>query len=906
MRTGSLAALLLLGLLALAATAAATAVEELGGPLFAGQLTAGDRAETGPAGGPALRAVGGPAAIAGAGDWVLGNGTLCAAVSAAEHESVLAVEGGALVDLGHCGREDDRFVQLQPLFNLSRSNTPPVDVVEAGVDGGTARVAVRGRREGAAFETVYALDRTRPRVLRVTTRAEGGAEGGRLFLFGDVLLHGRASLAAFAVDTEDPSRSAGFAHPEVDADSMLSMFRGLGGVDLQVLVPEPGAGIAYGVHLVSAELHRRDGSRAPLPRLSLNGEDFSLLGVLAAPPWGAGARAGLLSLAQIPFLDVGVGETLVVEREIRVTDRADAASVTSGIWAEGSRLTARVDDPAATLEITGAEDGAPRTFARPDPEGALDLHLPPGDYVLRARAPGGREVRRRVALDPEPADLGPLALGASARVRLPRGEPMRLVFRGADGTPDPRLGDDGVDLRFGDRRVPGSREAPWISLAGRPDDPRWVSLPPGRYRVYASRGPEYEVTTAALDLEAGHSVALAIETPARALDTPGWIATDFHVHAAPSMDSALSLRDRVASFVAEGAEVLVATDHDRVTDYGPVLRELALAGRVAAVSGAEITTTVRGEANPHTSGHYNAFPLPRDAGAYREGAPRHEGRRLRAVLADLRELPGPPLVQLNHPRRGGANSFFDHLSVAGRPFEPTRLLSAAPNRVLIEPDPERGTRDLDFDAIELMNGPSMDDYRSVRADWLSLLLQGERRAGTANSDSHLAGEIVALPRTYVRLSDDAPEALDPAALVRSVRGGRLLGTTGPFLEARLEAAGPGETFAGRAGELALAVRAAPWVPVSRARVLVNGVVVDERPVQRGESWSVPLRFSADAFVLAEVEGEASGTYAAVAPDFTPFAFVNPIFVDADGDGRWTPPGLPQPVPPALRDALEPS
>ena len=25
--------------------------------------------------------------------------------------------------------------------------------------------------------------------------------------------------------------------------------------------------------------------------------------------------------------------------------------------------------------------------------------------------------------------------------------------------------------------------------------------------------------------------------------------------------------------------------------------------------------------------------------------------------------------------------------------------------------------------------------------------------------------------------------------------------------------------------------------------------------------------------------------------FVPFAFSNPIFVDADGDGRWTPPGL---------------
>jgi len=876
--------------------------------LFAGRLPA-QRADADGAGrpdAPGLRAVGGPDAIAGAGDWVLGNGTLCAAVSGAGHESVLALHGGVLVDLGHCDRGDDRFIQLQPLFNLSRGNTPSAEAVEASVDGDTARVKVRGRRADALFETVYALDRARPRVLRVTTRAEGSDAGGRLFLFGDVLIHGRASLAAFAVDTGDPSRSTGFAHPEVDPDSTFSMLRGLRGADLQVLVPERGAGIAYGVRLVSAELHRGDGSRAPLPRLSLNGEDFSLLGVLAAPPWGAGLRAGLLSLAQIPFLDVEAGETLVVEREVWVGERADAASVTSRIWADGPLLSARVDDPAASVEIAGAEDGAPRTFARPDPDGTLALRLPPDRYVLRARAPGGRELRRAVALDPGPAALGRLELGAPARLRLPRGEPMRLVFEGLGGTPDPRLGDDGVDLGFGGHGVPGSREAPWISLAGRPGDPEWVALAPGRYRIHATRGPEYDVTSAEIEVEAGGGAELSIEAPPRAFQTPGWIAADFHVHAAPSDDSAVSLRERVASFVAEGAEVLVATDHDRITDYGPLLRELDLAGQVAAMSGAEITTTVRGEANPYTSGHFNAFPLERHPHRYREGVPRHEGRRLRAVIADLRERDGPPLVQLNHPRRGGSLSFFEHLSVAGRPFDPTRPLSAEPNRVLIEPDPERGLRDLDFDAVELMNGPSMEDYGSVRADWLSLLLQGERRAGTANSDSHLAAEIVALPRTYVRLADDAPAALDPAALVRAVREGRLLGTTGPFLAVRLGEAEPGDTFVGEAGELRLAVRAAPWVPVSRARVLVNGAVVDEGPVRAGETWRIPLRFAGDAFVTAEVEGEAGGTYAVVAPGFTPFAFVNPIFVDADGDGRWTPPGLPDPLPPAIRDAPKPS
>ena len=35
----------------------------------------------------------------------------------------------------------------------------------------------------------------------------------------------------------------------------------------------------------------------------------------------------------------------------------------------------------------------------------------------------------------------------------------------------------------------------------------------------------------------------------------------------------------------------------------------------------------------------------------------------------------------------------------------------------------------------------------------------------------------------------------------------------------------------------------------------------------------------------------AGKTKAVLPAFTPLAFTNPIYVDADGDGKWNPPGL---------------
>jgi len=66
---------------------------------------------------------------------------------------------------------------------------------------------------------------------------------------------------------------------------------------------------------------------------------------------------------------------------------------------------------------------------------------------------------------------------------------------------------------------------------------------------------------------------------------------------------------------------------------------------------------------------------------------------------------------------------------------------------------------------------------------------------------------------------------------------------------------------------------------------------------------VAFEFEADSFVTVEGEGEGNATFEAVNPGFPSFAFTNPIFVDADGDGHWTAPGLPTPLPATIRDPL---
>jgi hypothetical protein len=226
---------------------------------------------------------------------------------------------------------------------------------------------------------------------------------------------------------------------------------------------------------------------------------------------------------------------------------------------------------------------------------------------------------------------------------------------------------------------------------------------------------------------------------------------------------------------------------------------------------------------------------------------------------------------------------------------------------------ERGsgghTRAIDFDAIEVMNGASFGQYLRVRQAWYSLLQQGFRRTATGNSDSHGPDQKAAYPRNYVYIDR---EDFDPQAFDAAVREGRLFVTTGPMIAAfRANGASMGETAAAPDGRVRvqLAVAAAAWVPVDEVRLLVNGEVARTyRDLVAAEKVMRLLRtdeieFERDAFLTLEAGAplgadpqrwgaERGGVYSSiVAPGFVAQVISNPIYVDVDGDGRFTAPGL---------------
>jgi hypothetical protein len=90
------------------------------------------------------------------------------------------------------------------------------------------------------------------------------------------------------------------------------------------------------------------------------------------------------------------------------------------------------------------------------------------------------------------------------------------------------------------------------------------------------------------------------------------------------------------------------------------------------------------------------------------------------------------------------------------------------------------------------------------------------------------------------------------------------------------------------------VQAPGWIALDELRLHRNGEVIDVIPIEEAAS-GIRLETllsdqpTADAWYMVEVIG--SGSLLPIHKNGPPYAATNPIEVDVDGDGEWTPPGL---------------
>jgi hypothetical protein len=331
----------------------------------------------------------------------------------------------------------------------------------------------------------------------------------------------------------------------------------------------------------------------------------------------------------------------------------------------------------------------------------------------------------------------------------------------------------------------------------------------------------------------------------------------------------VSLTDRVLTLAAEGIELAVPTDHNHVTDYGEAIAYQRLDGKLASMTGVEITTL--------NWGHFNAYPYAKTL----EVPPTHETSPAE-IFAIVRARAPQAVLQVNHPRMPGVG-YFNRGEVD--------------TKTGVAHSPEFSFA---FDTLEVSNGFDLEDpsvfERNLR-EWFELLNVGRRYTAVGNSDSHhMVFQWAGWPRTYVRVPDQDLAHVDPLDVARALTSGHALVSCGIFvLPTANGSAGPGDTVLGPHVSLAISLRAPDWVDVSEVEVFANGAKVEERSREQalgaaGWNLDVDLQVKADTWIVVVARGNRFMNDALPGKWIKPFGLSNPIYVDADSDGNFVTPG----------------
>jgi hypothetical protein len=468
------------------------------------------------------------------------------------------------------------------------------------------------------------------------------------------------------------------------------------------------------------------------------------------------------------------------------------------------------------------------------------------------------------------------------KVRLQDGQgkpvPGKVSFLGIDPTPSPYFEpenpiESGRDWEgFKNSCFPG-------------EDGLIVQLPVGTYLAAASRGPEYSVAHRVIEVLEKDNPELTLVID-RVVETPGLIALDPHMHTNRS-DGDPSVPERIKSVVAEGIEVLNATDHNQITDYTPFLKDLGLDGELTVIPGSEVTT--------QDILHFNTYPMEIRPGELGNGAILAAADTASPLFAASRQKNPDVVLQVNHPRAGELG-YFNNFNL-----DQESAATAMPGL------------DLSFDLLEVLNGPYFYSSNQVAVeDWFHLLNRGYRFSIVGSSDCHgIDRQEPGYSRTYVSLPDERQKPLDRAALIAALKKGHSFVTNGPMIGLKVDTVnGPGDlvTAKGKRVEISLRVWSAPWVDVEEVRLVLNGQRRIIFPVRAKEgsiekfTQEIGLPLTEDTYICAEALGGKtlfpvlqSASWSGKAEDGTlPYALTNPVFVDVDGNGRFDPP-LPEKV-----------
>ena len=553
---------------------------------------------------------------------------------------------------------------------------------------------------------------------------------------------------------------------------------------------------------------------------------------------------------------------------------------------------ARGEDEPAQLEGTvTVENGGPAAGARVHvlmdddtyassaicgDDGSYSIGLEEGDYKVTAVLEG-HEISG-------PDDV---AMGSSDETHdIELAEPGTLAYTLVDGEASPIPAKvmifpagslEPLPKSFGEDRYPEGAYKYVFDHDGAGE----VTLPAGTYNVIASRGFWYEYDEQEIEITAGSTTTLELVLP-EVVERTGFLCGDFHQHSVYSPDSWTLPEVVVPANVAEGLDIIVSTDHDWIAWYQDVVEDMGLDTIVKAFPGSEVTT--------YEYGHFNAYPLTRRPDVRNDGSVDHYYKDPETLFAEILDDSAGPILQVNHPRSAGIGGYFSAVRLDSEACEAGKpdMWSDLWNVVEV-------FNSKDFRGNELAEGGT-----GTIEDWSNLLKCGYMFAVTGTSDSHdpFYSEL-GYCRVCLDFGFDDPTMVTGENLTQAIRDLKVLVSGGQFINVDIDGKGMGEVVDASSGsvDMNVLVQAPVWMATDRMRVFVTGEEVDtitldettadpENPVIRFNDTVSISAGGSDGFVMVEVEGDERMD--PVVFGNRPFAVTNPIFLDADGDGEFTP------------------
>ena len=615
------------------------------------------------------------------------------------------------------------------------------------------------------------------------------------------------------------------------------------------------------------------------------------------PAHKCGYALGILKLEGVEKLpselELAPGQEVVVQRFFAVgTSPADA--VCAVLTAQGKKLVPvagrLIDQPTGKGISTGVVQvpfGKSTVPCHPDAEGRFVLMLPPGPLKMTASDLG----RDDAIIEAELGESGQYtlpdtAMSAAARIRIAVTDeagvstPCKAQFHGVDGTPNPNLG--AIERAHGCKDQYHSEDGAFT-----------VQLPPGKYKVIVTHGPEYSHIDQDVTVDPDKEVVVSGKLQ-RLVDTTGWISSDFHNHSSPSGDNVCDTDGRVINLAAEHIEFAPTTEHNRFYDWEPTINALGLTPFIKTVKGVE--STGRGQ-------HFNAFPFEPDPALQDGGAPVwNDDPRITALT--LRRWQGERperWIQFNHPTLsqmfadrnadgivdGGFVGVGDMIDgMESQNGNTTNILADAPF------------------SVSRTSGSLAAKVGVIREFvWRQLLNQGHRLTAVAVADAHTVyGNGVGGWRIYLPSSTDDPAKINWADLSPHAKSGHIFLTTGPFLEVTTpdgKIAGD-DVRSGGGTTLHVRVQCTDWQDIDRVQVLVNSRpdprynftrtshpdMFQDGVVKFDQKIKIPLQSDAHLIVVAMHETMTLKTGFGTSPqsNLRPCAYNNPIYVDVNGNG----------------------